>query len=171
MPRPEAGSYPVFYETYISLVPENDLAAALQQSVQELRADLDLIPSGMADYAYAPGKWTIGQLLQHTIDTERIFCYRALSLARGEKQPLPGFDENAYAAAVAPYPRVLSTLKEEFLTLRISTEQLFTGFDPALLAATGVANGNEMTVNSIGYMILGHWRHHSGILKSRYGIG
>jgi hypothetical protein len=109
--------------------------------------------------------------LQHAIDTERIFGYRALCIARGEQQSLPGFDENAYAAAAYVSRRHIRDLKEEFLTVRLSSIQLFQGFRPEVLERSGISNKNAITVLGIGYSIIGHWRHHAQVLQQKYGIG
>lgn len=171
MPRPQPADYPPFYETYISKVPEEDIQQAFSNSLHQLRQDLSLIGSEKADYAYAPGKWTVKQLLQHVIDTERIFAYRALCIARGEKQSLPGFDENAYAAAADVSRKHIKDLKEEFLTVRLASMQLFQGLTVDVLGISGISNQKNITVLSIGYAMIGHWRHHAGILQLHYGIG
>jgi hypothetical protein len=171
MARPLPETYPPFYETYISLVPETDVLRALSTSLQQIKQDLSYIGSDKSEYAYAPGKWTVKQVLQHVIDTERIFAYRALCIARGEQQSLPGFDENQYAEAADVSRRHIKDLKEEFLTARVSTTQLFQGFPPVVLDRSGMANQQAISVLAIGYAIVGHWRHHVSILQSRYGIG
>jgi hypothetical protein len=171
MARPQANDYPAFYETYISLVPEPNLLQALQASVHEMRQDLSMIGLEKSDYAYAPGKWTVKQLLQHAIDTERIFGYRALCIARGEKQSLPGFDENAYAELADVSRRHIKDIKEEFLMIRHSSIHLFNGMDDLTLGRSGISNGKPISVLSIGYAIVGHWRHHAQILQTRYGTG
>jgi hypothetical protein len=171
MPRPKPADYPPFYETYISLVPEESIQQAFSNSLQQLRQDLAQIGSEKADYTYAPGKWTVKQLLQHAIDTERIFIYRALCIARGEKQSLPGFDENAYAAEADVSRKHIKDLKEEYLTVRLSTIQLFQGLSEDVLGRSGVSNQKPITALSIGYAIIGHWRHHAGVLQRNYGIG
>lgn len=171
MPRPQQGEYPPFYENYISLVPETDIAQALSLSMQQMKQDLSHIGSDQSEYAYAPGKWTVKQVLQHAIDTERIFAYRALCIARGEQQSLPGFDENQYAENADVSRRHIKDLKEELLTVRLSSTQLFQGFSPAVLAMSGMANQAPISVLAIGYAIVGHWRHHATILQTRYGTG
>ena len=171
MTRPLISDYPPFYESYVSLVPEDQIQKAFSSSLQQLRLDLSQIGTEKADYAYEPGKWTVKQLLQHAIDAERIFAYRALCIARGEKQSLPGFDENAYADMADVSRRHIKDLKEEFLTLRLSSIQLFQGFSEAELGRAGISNNKHITVLSIGYIIIGHWRHHAQVLQQRYGIG
>ena len=171
MPRPKPADYPAFYETYISLVPEDDIQKAFAASLPQLRQDLSFISSDKADYAYGPDKWTVKQLLQHTIDTERIFAYRALCIARGEQQSLPGFDENAYAELADVSRKHIKDLKEELVTLRLSTMQMFQGFTNEMLLRSGISNNKPISVLAIGYATIGHWRHHAGVLQTRYGIG
>jgi hypothetical protein len=170
MPRPSASEYPPFYETYLKLVPEDDLVQALEVSGRELESDLSGIPTEKQDHAYAEGKWTIRQMVQHAIDTERICAYRALCFARGERQPLPGFDENAYAGNAAVSHRPLTEMAEEFKALRRANIAMFKGFAPEMLESVGSADGKSVSVRSIGYMLVGHWRHHAGILRERYRV-
>jgi DinB superfamily len=168
--RPSTQSYAPFYETYVSLVQEDDLSDAFHRSTEEMLETLDSIPTEKADHAYAEGKWTVRQLLQHVIDTERVFSYRAVCVARGEQQPLPGFDENAYAAAADVSGRSLKDLKEELLTLRSSVVLMFKGFTPDMLQQVGTASGKPISTLALGYIIIGHIRHHFRILHERYGI-
>lgn len=168
--RPSTSSYAPFYETYVSLVPEEDLVEAFHRSMEEMLEILDSIPTEKADHAYAEGKWTVRQLLQHVIDTERVFSYRAVCVARGEQQPLPGFDENAYAAAADVSGRNLKDLKEELLSLRSSVALMFKGFTQDMLHQVGTASGKPISTLALGYIIIGHIRHHFRILHERYGI-
>lgn len=166
--RPNANEYAPFYETYVSMVQENELEEAMHSSLEEIREALDEIPAEKADYAYAEGKWTVKQLLQHIIDTERVFSYRAICIARGEQQPLPGFDENSYASLAFVEQRSLKEMKEELLALRSSVYLMFKGFTAEMLARTGTASGKTISVNALGYITIGHIRHHFRILKERY---
>lgn len=168
--RPQPDTYAPFYETYVRLVPETDLLEAFQHAMDEIHEVLDTIPADKADYAYAEGKWTVKQLLQHVIDTERVFSYRAVCVARGEKQPLPGFDENAYAAAADVQGRSLKDMKEELLALRHSVYLMYKGFTPDMLNQMGTASGKPIGTLALGYITIGHIRHHFQILKERYGI-
>lgn len=168
--RPQPEEYAPFYETYVRLVPENDLMDAFQHAMDEIHDALDSIPADKADYAYAEGKWTVKQLLQHIIDTERVFSYRAVCISRGEKQPLPGFDENQYAAAADGETRSLKDMKEELLALRHSVYLMFKGFKPDMLKQTGTASGKPISTLALGYIAIGHIRHHFTILRDRYGI-
>ncbi len=168
MPRPAPSDYPVFYETYINLVSEEDLSQVMRSSLEEMVDFLDGIPADKAEYRYAEGKWSVKELLQHIIDTERIFSYRGLCIARGEQQSLPGFDEKAYARNADVSGKGLKDLKEELLTLRESVFMMYRGFSPAVLQQVGTSNNKQVTVNAIGYMIIGHVRHHFNVLKERY---
>lgn len=168
--RPQPEEYAPFYETYVRLVPENDLMDAFQHAMDEIHGALDSIPADKADYAYAEGKWTVKQLLQHIIDTERVFSYRAVCIARGDKQPLPGFDENEYAAAANGETRSLKDMKEELLALRHSVYLMFKGFKPDMLKQIGTASSKPISTLALGYITIGHIRHHFTILRDRYGI-
>jgi hypothetical protein len=168
--RPQPEAYAPFYETYVRLVPENDLLEAFQHAMDEIHELLDSVPTDKADYAYAEGKWTVKQLLQHIIDTERVFSYRAVCIARGDKQPLPGFDENEYAAAGIVEARSLKDMKEELLALRHSVYLMFKGFTPEMLKQVGTASGKPVSTLALGYITIGHIRHHFTILRDRYGI-
>ena len=168
MSRPSSNEYAPFYETYISLVPEADLQQAMKNSIQEMKSFLESIPRDKADYAYAPGKWSIKQLIQHVVDAERVFAYRALCVARGEKQNLPGFDENEYARTAEVSHRNLADLGDEFVAVRISSIRLFNSFTPEALVEMGTANGKPITARALGFIIIGHWRHHQRILRERY---
>ncbi len=168
MARPVPSDYPVFYETYIKLVSEEDLVQTMRLSLSEIVDLLEGIAPDKAEYRYAEGKWTVKELLQHIIDTERIFSYRGLCFARGEQQSLPGFDENAYAQHADVSGKTLKDLKEELLIVRESVFMMYRGFTPEMLNRKGISNNKQVTVNAIGYMIIGHVRHHFNILKERY---
>ena len=113
--RPLPTDYTPFYETYVSLVKSDDIKQALSASLPEMESFLQSVPENKSDYAYAENKWTVKQVLQHTIDAERVFAYRAMCIARGENQSLPFFDENQYAENAAVQHRSLNGLKEEML--------------------------------------------------------
>ena len=168
MARPSKSDYIPFYETYVSLVPENDIKEALLQSLPLVESFLDSIPGNKADFAYADGKWTIKQLIQHAIDAERIFCYRALCIARGESQNLPGFEENEYARQAVVDHRTLRELRDEFLAVRKASILLFNSFTQEMMDAKGRSNNNPISALSIGYILVGHWKHHQRILTERY---
>ena len=168
MPRPDLSRVPEFYHGYISQVPENDLMEAFKNGTLTLTKFLESIPSTKYDYRYAEGKWTIKEVLQHIIDGERVFTYRALRFARKDPAPLPGFDENIFAANAKADKRNWNDLLEEFKTVRISSEQLFASFDEEQLNATGIASNHSNYVLAFGYIIIGHSLHHMRVIKERY---
>ena len=166
--RPLSTDYAPFYETYVSLVKRDDIKQALSASLPDMEKFLQSIPENKSDYAYADGKWTVKQVLQHGIDSEIVFAYRAMCIARGEKQSLPSFDENLYAENATVQHRSVKGLAEEFLLQRKSTILLFKYFTDEMLQASGTASGKSITVLSLGYIIAGHWQHHQQILTERY---
>lgn len=168
MPRPQTGEFGAFYERYINYTTEDDPVRLLENSVQPLKEFLSEIPVEKAGYAYAPGKWTVRQLLQHLIDTERVFGYRAMCIARGEQQPLPGFDENLFAGNATATNRPLDDLAGELLLIRQCTLTLFRNFDETALFRKGIASNNPVTPNAIAFIVIGHCLHHEKILKERY---
>ncbi|MGC4235518.1 MAG: DinB family protein [Niabella sp.] len=168
--RPDSTQYPPYFEPYISKVEGDDIHSILSLSVESLKNFLSHIPEAKADFAYAPGKWTVKQVLQHCIDAERIFAYRALCIARGEIQPLPGFDEKLYAANAKVENRSLQSQKDEILLARQSSVVLFTHFTNAELDRTGTVGGNTINVSALGFLIAGHWLHHQGILINKYDL-
>lgn len=170
MPRPLPGDYAPYFENYIqhSSTEEADALTLLQQSLPALQDWLHSIPADKHDYAYAPGKWTVKQMLQHMIDTERVFSYRAMCMARGEQQALPGFDENEYATAANASHRTWDDLTQEMLTLRQASILLYASFTPADFAKAGTASGHRITCNALAYLLVGHVRHHIQVYAQRY---
>lgn len=168
MPKPSPTNYPGYFQKYIDQVTEPDFFTALQNQSSGLELFLQSITEEKSMFAYAEGKWTIKEMLLHMSDTERIFCYRALCFARGEKTNLPGFEENDYAANSNANSRTWESLVQEFLTVRKATEVLFKSFSENALASVGTANNNQATVSSIGFILLGHFNHHKKILAERY---
>lgn len=168
MDRPGKEEYARFYETYLKQVPEPDLLEVLRASEAQLRADVAQIPSLLSGHRYLPQKWSIWDVLRHCADTERIFGFRALWIARGDERPIPGFDENLYARMAAGHPTDCDAVKEELLLLRRSHILLFESFTQDDLLRKGVANGSPVSVRALGYMIIGHWRHHMAVLRERY---
>lgn len=168
MPRPDLNRVPEYYHKYIELVEGDDLIASLKKQAITFSDFLQHIPEEKTGFRYAPGKWTIKEVLQHIMDTERVFAYRALCFARGEQQPLPGFDENAFAENALCTNRAWKDMISEFQALRRSSEFLFSSMDPSKLEATGIASGKPVYVLGIGFMLAGHVTHHWKILKERY---
>lgn len=168
MPRPDLATVPQWFHKYVEQTEEDDALPAIKGNGEIAIRFLQSIEEEKWDYRYAEGKWSIKEVVQHLIDAERIFAYRALSIARGETASLPSFDENAYAARSKAEGRSREDLMAEFQTARQSTTQLFASFDEEQLMMTGTANGNSVSVNSIGFIIPGHVQHHLNILEERY---
>ena len=157
-----------YLKKYISLVKEKNVLNALAESHLETLKLIESIPPNHENYSYSEGKWTIKEVLIHCMDTERIFCTRALSFARGETQPSQSFDENKYATNSEANLRLLSDIKEEWNNLRGSTISLFRNFSSNKLFSKGIMPAGELTVNEIGIAISGHSLHHLFIIKERY---
>lgn len=165
---PATDTYAPYYETYISKLKGQDPIHLLESLVLDFKALLSGVPDEMEDFRYAEGKWSVKEVVGHIIDTERIMCTRALCIARGEKQPLPGFDENKYVEAANFNKRTLYDLSHEFGFVRESTLALFKTLSEEDLDRKGIANNNTVTARAILYIIAGHQLHHVGILKERY---
>jgi len=166
--RPDLSRVGNSFHNYINQVTEDELAEAFDKESGSFIRFLDTIPVEKYDYRYAEGKWTIKEVLQHIIDAERIFAYRALRFARKDKTPLPGFDENSFAAASKADARNWDKLVEEFKVVRRSSELLFHSFDEEQLESDGISSNAPNYVLALGFIIIGHTMHHQKILKERY---
>lgn len=166
--RPPASEYAAAFERYVSLVPETDVMAALARQKGELAEALSPVRGEAERYRYADGKWSIRELVGHVIDSERIFGYRALCIARGETASLPGFDENAYAANAPFDDYPLGDLLDEFAQVREGHLALFRHLSREAWLRKGLANSNPISVRALAYVIVGHARHHLGVLRERY---
>jgi hypothetical protein len=167
IPRTEAIAA-AFYQGYIQLVKEDEVCTALKKNTRQFRKFLKKIPNKKIGYAYGEGKWTIQESLQHIIDAERVFAYRALRFARKDSVALPGFDENAWAVNSGAATRKWKDLVEEFSAVRMSTECLFDSLTDDQLKFTGTASGNPINALALGFIIPGHVAHHMRIIKERY---
>ena len=170
--RPDSAEYAPFYAGYVAAVEGEDLLAALRRpGLAALARDLD---PALATHAYAPGKWTVAEVVQHVVDTERVFQTRVLRIARGDRTPLPGFDQDPYAAAARARP--LADLAGELDRLRASTVDLVGSLTSEDLARVGTvtpsgtapASGAPMSARAAAWVIAGHERHHAGVLSERY---
>jgi hypothetical protein len=168
MPRPDLSRVPGFYHGYISKVKEDDLMSGLRSSTKNLFELLDSIPPEKYDHRYADNKWTVKEVVQHMLDGERVFTYRALRFARKDDTPLPGFDENLFAQTAKADKRNWNAIVEEFANLRKATEAMFASFDNEQLECSGVASENSTYVLGIGFIVAGHVNHHCQIIKERY---
>ncbi len=168
MARPELSRVPEWYHRYVNAVEESDLHEAIRNQTASFTRFLETLPVNKRDYRYAADKWTIKEMLQHIIDGERVFAYRSLCFARKDATPLPGFDENEYAANAKADSRDWNELVEEFKSVRRSTEFLFASFDNEQLESAGVASGKPVYVLGIGFVIVGHINHHVKVIEERY---
>jgi hypothetical protein len=168
--RPAATEHSESVKGYVALVPEEDVTAALEKQGRESVALFHMLTDDKAAFRYAPGKWSVKQLIGHVADAERVFTYRALAIARGESKPLPAFDENAYAAAAEFDRRTLRDLVDEYEAVRHATVALFRGLPAHVWTRLGTANEKPVSVRALAYIALGHERHHLRILRERYGV-
>jgi hypothetical protein len=168
--RPAPGEYHPAFERYVSRVPEDDVLPALERQPSEIRAALGGLSAERAGFRYAPNKWSIREVLGHVTDAERVFGYRALCVARGDATPLPGFEENDYAAAGGHDRYALTDLLDEFEHLRRSNASMLAHLDGTAVLRVGSANGSPVSVRGLAYIMVGHVRHHLGVLASRYGV-
>lgn len=167
MKRPQADEYAAFYKTYIDTVSEN-VIAELEHQANSFTTFLKGITQDKAAYAYAEGKWTIKELVGHVIDTERIMAYRLLRIARNDKTPLPGFEENDYVKNSHYTDRTLESLAEEFASLRRANMYLVKSLNEEELNRSGTTNGSPITVLALIYILAGHLNHHRNIIEERY---
>lgn len=166
--RPAENEYAPYYKGYIEKIEGDDILNILLNQTKECQNILNSFPEHKGDYRYANGKWTIKQVIGHIMDTERVFAYRALCIARNEKQPLPGFEQDDYVNNGNFNSRNLFDLVYELRLLRESNLLLFKSFDDEMLNRRGTASGYDVTVNALLFMIAGHMQHHLDILKERY---
>jgi hypothetical protein len=168
MSRPDLARVPEWYHKYIRQAEGEDLVRLLTEQIPSFSAFMSSIPAGKHNYRYAEGKWSIKDLLQHMIDAERIFAYRALRFARKDSTQLPGFEENEYALTARAERRKWDEMLDEFRLLRESNIILFSSFDEDELESAGIASGKSIYVRAIGFILVGHVNHHLNIIRERY---
>jgi len=166
--RPAASEYDPYYERYISLIKGDDIVATLQRQAQETRDLLSKISAERGEFRCAPGKWSVKEVLGHVNDTERIMSYRVLRIARGDKTPIEGFEQDDYIASGKFGRRTVDDLLQEFATIRNATVQLVRHLDAEAAERSGTANHKEITARAIVYIIAGHELHHRRILQEKY---
>jgi hypothetical protein len=166
--KPDATEYLAYYGKYVSLVPDGDIITVLGKQIEETAGLLSSIPESGGGFRYAPGKWSIKELVGHLIDCERIFAYRALRFARNDKTPLPGFEQDDYVSNASFDSCKLVDLSSELRSVRQSTLFLFKHLDANAWMRTGLANDSEASVRALAHIIAGHELHHREILRTRY---
>jgi len=162
------GEYAPYYQNYINAFGDGDLLEELEISIHEFIRFVQEVPIGKHDFRYDDGKWTLKDIIQHLIDAERVFSYRALRIARADLTPLPGFEENNYVPMANADRRHLKSLLEEFAAVRQSTLALFKSFTEDDMLRKGTASNVAISVRALGFIIVGHLRHHKRIFRERY---
>src|SRR5271169_5981072 len=166
--RPEPGEYAPFYQRYISLVAGSDILMTLDAQRRQTMLLLSGRDESDGDFRYAPDKWTAQEVMGHVCDTERIFAYRALRIARGDQTPIEGFEQDDYVRN-GPFAQLaLPDLIEDYIAVRRATISLFRNLDEPAWTRRGVANKNEITVRALAYIIAGHELHHRRIIEEKY---
>ncbi len=169
--RPATGEYHEYYARYVGLVPAGDIVRILEDQIAATVDPLRGLDDAGAAHAYAPGKWTVAEVVGHLCDAERVFAHRALRFGRGDATPLPGFDENAYVPAGQFTTRPLAPLLDELIAVRAASVALFANLPEAAWTRTGPANGIPVSVRALAFIIAGHELHHRALLAARYGVG
>lgn len=167
--KPREGEYPPYAIQYIGLLPDD--GRVLEHLGSSLAAARDLLlplPAERLRFRYAPGKWTIPEILLHVIDDERIYAYRALRFARNDATELPGFEQDDYVPVSGANERTMASLLHELATVRAATISLFEALDDEALLRGGVASGHFMTVRAIAYHLAGHELRHMNVIRERY---
>ncbi|WP_432221550.1 DinB family protein [Flavobacterium sp. TMP13] len=156
------------FHTYIEQAGEGNLIEELEISLHDFIKFVQNIPMDKFDFRYAEAKWTIKEIIQHVIDTERIFAYRALRISRNDKTPLSGFDENEYVVNTDANQRNIQSLLTELSAVRHSNLFLYKSFSVEQLKRIGTASNNEISVRALGFVTIGHQKHHQRIFEERY---
>jgi hypothetical protein len=171
VPRPGNDEAAAYYHAYIAEVRGDNIGEQLVEQLTQAERLFSTLDDAAALARYAPGKWSIKELLGHLNDSERIFSYRLLRISRGDSTPLPGFEQNPYVVAGGFDQRPLSDLLGEFRAVRSSTVALASGIPAQAWTARGVASENSVTARALLYIIVGHVAHHLQVLRDRYGLG
>ena len=168
--RPADTEYAPFYAGYVRLVPEDDALWALERQLDDLRALSAAVPRDRETHRYAPGKWSVRQVIGHVTDGERVFGYRAFCISRGEAAPLPAFDENAYVERSSYESVPLGELVDELVDVRRANLAALRRLAAGDWARVGTASGKPVSVRALGYVMVGHPRHHVAVLREKYGV-
>lgn len=168
--RPEATEYAPFYASYVARVPEEEILPVLAGQVVEIRSLAAGVPPERETFRYAPGKWSVREVLGHVTDGERLFGYRALAIGRGDETSLPGFDEQAYMVHAGFDAVPLADLAEDFAAAREANLRMLGRFDEAAWRRVGTANAVPVSARALAWIMAGHVRHHLAIFEERYGV-
>jgi len=168
MNRPAESEYAPYYQSYVNRVSETEILPVLRAQMDDLDVLLGAVTTEQETYRYAEGKWSIREIVGHLIDGERVFGYRAFCIARGEKQNLPGFDQDDYMLT-SQYNNIdLEDLLSELRLIRLGNLAMFRTFDEEAWNRLGSANENQVTVRALAFIMAGHMRHHMNVLRERY---
>ena len=157
-----------YYAPYVNLVESKDIIVSLEKSFEETLSFYSSIPEDKWLYSYAEGKWTINEVVQHLLDTERVFAYRALCFSRKDIIELPGFDQDEYLINSNANSRSKESIIEEYESVRNATITLFKSFSEEMLIQIGLASNSPLSVRAAGYIIIGHEKHHCNVIKDNY---
>lgn len=167
--RPGADEYAPAFASYVARIGDDeDIVTVLASQLDEFQHRLGAVPAARGDYRYAPGKWTLKDIVGHLSDTERVFAYRALRIARGDTTPLPSFDDQAWVAETGAGDRTLADMVEELADVRRASLSLFRHLPPAHWTRRGTASGQPVSVRALAYVMAGHVRHHLEVVEARY---
>ena len=169
--RPDPLEYAPFYAGYVSLVTESDVVRVLEEQPAILERQARQFVPSLERHRYAPGKWSVREVLGHVVDAERVFGFRAFCFSRGEANPLPGFDQNDYVARSGFDGRSLMDLVDEFAQVRQSNLIVLKRLDEEAWKRVGTASGKPVSVRALAFIMGGHVRHHMNVLSSHYTAG
>lgn len=167
--RPSAEEFAPFYASYIAQVPDGDVVATLERQMGGTAAYITSRPEARRTHRYEAGKWSVAETLLHVIDSERVFAYRLLRIARGDTTELPGFDQDAWVPVSQADARALLSLQAEYVAVRSATLQLVRNLPVDAWGRLGRANGHGVSARALAWIIAGHEAHHLRILRERYG--
>lgn len=167
---PDYDEYAPFYRGYVEALPATDVLTVMEHQLRWIETLASIVDPARETFRYAPGKWSIRQVIGHLSDAERVFGYRAFCISRGDETPLPGFDENDYVESAASEKRDLESLAGELAALRRSNILLFRNLPPGSATNRGIANGAPVSVRALAFIIAGHAEHHLAVLEDRYGV-
>ncbi|MBO6606529.1 DinB family protein [Psychroserpens sp.] len=160
--------YNAYYQTYIDKSGHDNLLDGLKSNLEAILSFYEAIPESKLEYRYEEGKWTVKEIIQHLMDAERVFAYRALRIARQDQTNLPGFEQDDYVVTSKANKRAMRHLLEEYRLIRLSTIMLFESLSEADLALIGQASGSPASPRALGFIIIGHENHHRGVIEQRY---
>lgn len=168
--RPDPSEYASYYRGYVAAAPDGDLGKFLGVQASQVAQCLERVPAGIEGFRYAPGKWSVREVVGHMSDTERVFSYRLLAFARGDAAELPGMDQEVYIAGSRFDERSLASVAAEFAAVRAATIALVESLRPEDADRVGIASGYPVSVRALAWIIAGHAQHHLDVLRDRYGV-